>query len=166
MCCLAGYSKGQMKIQQMAFVLIAIVIFFAMVAIVYFSIRVSNIRESAVLLREEEAKELVRKLAGTPEFMSTECANCIDLDKIFILKDKKSYDEFWDLKYLAVEIIYPVREEECDNANYPDCRRVTLIEEDDIGIPYSAFVSVCRWDSDRYIKCELGKIYASGEGIE
>jgi len=166
MCCLAGCSKGQMKIQQMAFVLIAIVIFFAMVAIVYFSIRVSDIRESAVLLREEEAKELVRKLAGTPEFMSIECANCIDLDKILILKGKKSYDEFWDLRYLAVEIIHPIREEECDNTNYPDCGRVTLVEADEIGVPYSAFVSVCRWDSEGYTKCELGKVYASGEGIE
>jgi hypothetical protein len=67
----AGFSKnrkGQMKIQQMAFVLMAIVIFFALVSLFYFSIRIRSLQKSALSLREEEAKELIRKLAVTPEF--------------------------------------------------------------------------------------------------
>ena len=42
----------------------------------------------------------------------------------------------------------------------------TIINES-IGIPSSAFVSVCRWEQvGGFVKCEVGKIFASGRGLE
>jgi len=163
---LVSCSRGQMKVQQMAFVLVAIFIFFAMVSLVYFSIKITGVEQSVVELREEGAKELVKKLSGTPEFLSRECPNCIDLDKVFALKNRQTYQGFWNLDYLAVELIYPEREGECTPANYPDCRTITIINES-IGSPSSAFVSVCRWEEvGGFVKCEVGKIFASGRGIK
>ena len=43
-------SKGQMKIQQMAFVLVALMIFFAIVTLFYFSIRVQVLQKDVVTL--------------------------------------------------------------------------------------------------------------------
>jgi hypothetical protein len=166
----AGFSKnrkGQMKIQQMAFVLMAIVIFFALVSLFYFSIRIRSLQKSALSLREEEAKELIRKLAVTPEFSFEDCTNCIDLDKVMILKERQTYKGFWDLDVLFIETVYPDKEGECTLANYPECRRIMIINKtEEFGITSGAFVSLCRWDQEGYYKCELGKVYASGRGIE
>ena len=102
---IAGYSKGQIKIQQMAFVLVALMIFLALVALIYISFRVENIKGDVEDLGDQEAKELARKLSGTPEFSFTaeDCSNCIDLDKVLILKERKTYKDFWNLDYLQVE---------------------------------------------------------------
>ena len=158
-----------MKIQQMAFVLVAMMIFFAMISLVYLSIRTTGLKKEVVSLREDEARELVRKMSGTPEFSWKEdCATCIDLDKVFALKERQAYKGFWNLDYLAVSLIYPEKEGECTKTNYPDCRTITIINETgEIGIPFGAFVSICRWVSEGggYEKCELGKIFASGKGL-
>jgi hypothetical protein len=152
----ARYSKGQMKIQQMAFVLIAIAVFFALVALIYLSVRIKGIESGTLELREEEAKEIVRKLSTTPEFYSNVCANCVDLDKVIALSESRAYEEFWELEYLAVERVYPVSDEKIE----------IVKRSENFGIPSSAFVSLCRWEGEKgYVKCEMGKIYASGKGL-
>ena len=95
--CHVNYSKrGQIKIQQMAFVLVAIMIFFSFAALFYFSLSVSKLKGDAEDLREKEVKETVRRLAGSPEFSWTvyDCPTCIDLDKVMVLKDLESYNGF------------------------------------------------------------------------
>ena len=161
-------NRGQMKIQQMAFVLVAIVIFFAMIGLFYFSIRISTMQKNVISLREEEAKELVKKLASTPEFSyAQDCVNCIDFDKLIVLKEKESYKGFWNLDYLAVERIYPKKQGECTRANYPECDKITIIEKTDYGIPAQAFIALCRWEEGAggYSKCELARLYAAGKSI-
>ena len=119
---IAGYSKGQIKIQQMAFVLVALMIFLALVALIYISFRVENIKGDVEDLGDQEAKELARKLSGTPEFSFTaeDCSNCIDLDKVLILKERKTYKDFWNLDYLQVERVYPHGNGDCKKENYPN----------------------------------------------
>ena len=163
------YSRrGQFKIQQMAFVLVALMIFFALAALFYFTIRIGSLRGDVEVLREEEAKEIVKKLAGTSEFAfsSGSCDNCIDLDKVLILKERKSYANFWGLDFLKIAKVYPSIEGdiECTRANYPDCSTITIIESENYGGPSDAFVSLCYWRAEKggYVKCELGRIYASG----
>ena len=163
-------KRAQLKIQQMAFVLVAIIIFFAIVALLYFSISLSNLRKSASSLQEQEASELVRKLASTPEFSftATDCSNCIDLDKLLLLKSRQSYKEFWNLDFLKIEKLYPKTEKlECEKANYPDCNEITIIDKKEFGSPQKAFVSLCRWEQAKggYTKCGLGGIYASGKNL-
>ena len=160
-----------MQIQQMAFVLVALFIFFGIVALFYLSFQLSSLKQGAANLENEQAKEVVRKLSSTPEFTFTSksCPACIDLDKLLVLKERKSYEEFWDLGFLQVEKIYPTLKQkiECTRANYPNCNTLTLIQNKNIGTPSSAFVSLCYWTAEKggYYKCELGIIYASGEGI-
>lgn len=170
MICHVNYSKrAQIKIQQMAFVLVALVIFLAIVSLFYFSISLSNLRKSASSLQDQEAGELVRKLTSTPEFTLTsrDCSHCIDMDKVFLLKQRKVYDGFWNLDFLQIEKI-SLDNKECDNTNYPKCGTITLIDKEQIGSPKRAFVSLCYWAKEKggYLKCELGRIYASGKEIK
>jgi len=165
-----SYSRGQLKIQQMAFVLVVLIIFFAIVSLIYFSISLKGLRQGAQNLEDDKAKELVRKLSSSPEFVwnLNECSNCIDLDKVLLLRERKSYKEFWGLDFLQIEKVYPSENGECDKANYPNCGSITIIPAEEFGSPASAFVSLCIWEREKggYVKCELGRIYASGKGIK
>lgn len=162
-------KRGQLKIQEMAFVLVMIMIFFGIVALIFSSISLSNLRKEAGILKENAAEKLVVKLASSPEFnFPIDCENCIDMEKALALKYNKRYtEEFWNIDYLAIEQIYPRLEGECVKGNYPNCNTTTIVgEKEGAGKISAAFVSVCKWDEGAlYYKCGIGRILASGEGL-
>src|SRR3989338_2188061 len=92
------YSKGQLKIQQMAFVLVALMIFISMVGIIFFSVYLSDLKKDVQDLRDREAREIVRKIASSPEFIFTaeSCASCVDFIKVLKLKGLNEYKKFWN----------------------------------------------------------------------
>ena len=165
-------KKAQLKIQQMAFVLVALLIFFGIASLFYFSIRLNSLKGDASSLRETEAQEIVRKLASTPEFAFTsagDCASCVDADKLLMLKERKGYSGFWGLDYVSIDKIYPSYNGECTRANYPNCKTITLAKEsEDFGTTVGSFISLCRLENLKggYFKCELGKLYVSAKNIE
>ncbi len=153
----------------MAFMLIAVVIFFAMVTLVYLAISYSNLESRADQLRDEEARELVRQLAGSPEFTftaSTDCAACIDFDRAFQLSKIEQYKQrFWNLDYLMIEKIYPNnfadKKVPCTDANYPNCNQVIVIPGEEYSTK-STFVALASWDSGiSAYRYEFGRIHAS-----
>ncbi len=165
-----SFSRGQLKIQQMAFVLVAMMIFFSIALLFYFSIRYSSLEGSAEDLRAYETIQTIRKMSSTPEFSWTveDCSSCIDLDKVMMLKEKDSYDGFWkNTALLKVERVYPKYSDvECTRNNYPECNSISLIDTNKDLEGYSAFVSLCRFEgSEEYNKCELGKITMAFETI-
>ncbi len=161
-------KKGQMKIQEMAFVLVAIMIFFAIVSLFYINYRISGLRQGVEEQRSDEAMEIVRKIASSPEFsLNKECESCVDMDKTLVLKENKNYQNFWDLDYLRIEVIYPEKpKRECVRGNYPECSGITLVNKTkEFGTAMSAFAALCR-NENKEIKCELGKIYAAGKVLK
>jgi hypothetical protein len=160
-----------MKIQQMAFMLVAVMIFFSMVALVYFSISMSNLKESAEQLKEDEAQAIARQLSGTPELAFTagsDCASCIDIDKAFAMSQISGSDygkKFWNLDYLKIEIIYPLSPEKpcLSFADYPDCTDIIIISlpaGKGLSGTKTAFVALARWDSNQGIyRYDLGKVH-------
>ncbi|MDP4039903.1 MAG: hypothetical protein Q8P57_04985 [Candidatus Pacearchaeota archaeon] len=166
-----AYSKGQVKIQQMAFVLVATIIFFVIVAIFYTSIKFSSIKEEASDFRKQEVIESVRKISGSPEFLwgnFGDCAGCVDLDKAFLLKNRNSYQNFWkDVSLLQIIRVYPLYStEECTPQSYPRCNQITLTKKENYE-SYEAFVSLCRYNSGiEQDECELGKIVMGFESVE
>lgn len=164
----ASSSKGQMKIQEMAFVLVAIMVFFGIVLLFYLSVRVNSLRTDVESLAQDEAKQLVRKLASSPELAFTvrNCPNCIDMDKAMALKSIPAYRSFWNIDYLKIEKVYPADKGECTSANYPNCNSITILDKEAFGAPPYAYVALCRQafeSEERYPKCEIGRIYASVE---
>ncbi|MDP2673212.1 MAG: hypothetical protein Q8O84_05350 [Nanoarchaeota archaeon] len=177
-------KRSQMKIQQMAFMLIAVMIFFALVGLLILSVGFSGLKEKASALQEENAKLLVSRLANSPEFSCGQAfgskENCIDLDKVFVLKNninnyKNKNKNFWGVSDIEIIRIYPANKNLiCASANYPDCDTLKLIsdpEEKTTGISAENFVSLCRkeYDSESYStydKCELGKVVVWYEKIQ
>lgn len=153
---MSSSKKAQMKIQQMAFMLVAIMIFFAMVAIVYFTIAMAKLQGTADDLRDQEAKELARQMSGTPELSFSQGgsseSSTIDLDKAYLIaKDGGFRKKFWNLDYLMIERIYPgtpASRNICLPNNYPNCRELVLIDntEGNYSGTMTSPIALARWD--------------------
>jgi hypothetical protein len=161
-------KKGQMKIQQMSFMLIAVFLFLALVGMIVITVKMNELKNSATLLREQNAKLLVTKLASSPEFScgevyGTQKTDCIDLDKIMVLKESISkYTGFWGVSSLEIIKIYPRMpgQIECTRTNYPNCNMITLINKSN-SYDKSNFVALCRkelYKNEIVNKCEMGKL--------
>ncbi|MEK6924774.1 MAG: hypothetical protein AABW71_00875 [Nanoarchaeota archaeon] len=163
-------NKGQFKIQQMVFIIVAIIILFGIVSVFFVSIRFSSLRGDVEDLRKDAVLSQVRKIAGTPEFnwiASDDCSSCIDLDKVFLLKERNTYNGFWtDTSLLRVSRVYPLHEnEECTTESYPRCNQITLVNSGNFEA-YESFVSLCRFDQDiKQNKCEIGKILMGFDSV-
>ena len=164
----ARSSKGQMKMQQMAFMLVALMVFFGMVTLVFVSLTTSSISRKADDLKVRDAKESLRKIVGSPEVSFTsggDCSSCVDFDKILLLKEFQSYRNFWNFDYLMVERIYPKFDDiECTKQNYPKCSRITVVPSEEDIVTQTAFVAIVYWDKEtESFKYELGRIHVSAK---
>lgn len=164
-------KNGQMKIQQMAFMLMAVFFFFVIAGMFILVIRFSNLKKTAEILQEENAMLLTSKLANSPEFacgdsFGSRKTNCIDADKVMMLKENKKYSDFWGISNIEIRKIYPVYPSEiiCELGNYPNCNIIKVISKEVSGVGVSNFVSLCRKEaseSESYDKCELAKLIIS-----
>ena len=160
-----------MKIQQMAFMLIAVTLFLIMAGLFFLTIRFSGLKESAQLLEEKNAVLLVSKVADSPEFscgssFGSPMSNCIDMDKVMALKSRISdYSGFWGVDGIEILKVYPSNSVECTASNYPDCGKITLINAES-GTGVSSFISLCRKEDRGYVneRCELGRIIITYNG--
>ena len=155
--------KAQMKIQQTAFMLLTITLFFVLVGIFVLVFRFSGLKESATLLEERNAILLVSKLANSPEFacgdaFGTTKVSCIDEDKALALKNNiGDYSGFWGVS--SIEII----------KIYPEVQSIKIYSEGSVGYTVSNFVALCKkaQSSERiYNKCELAKIIVGYESVQ
>jgi len=168
-------KKGQIKIQQMAFMLLAVTLFFVLVGLFVLVIRFAGIGESATALEEKNALLLTTKMANSPEFScgnvyGTGNTNCVDGDKVMaLMQNIENYDGFWGNGVSNIEIkkIYPQEETKlCTLGNYPDCNTIRMISGEVKGFSAENFVSLCRKESESgktYDKCEIAKILVSYE---
>ncbi len=167
-------KRSQMKIQQMAFMLIAVFVFFVLAGMFVLVIRFSGLKKSAEILEEENAMLLASKLANSPEFSCGEAfeaeTNCVDADKVMMLKERiGKYSDFWGVENIEIRRIYPISssDKECEIDNYSTCNIIKVISSDITGIGLSNFVSLCRKESleeETYDKCELAKLIVSYKG--
>ncbi len=167
-------NRGQLKIQQMTFMLIAVTLLFILVGVFFLSIRLYNVKKVATNLEEQNAMLLVSKLANSPEFS---CGNsfggsrtsCIDFDKLIVLKDRANdYSGFWGVAKIELRKIYPSEGNiVCDMSNYPNCDIVKILDKNENTLPaVSNFVSLCRKETNGiiiYDKCELALLMISSE---
>lgn len=159
-------NKGQLKIQEMAFMLMAVVIFFIIAGLFFLAIKSRELYREANLIEKEKAISMIAKLADSAEFT---CGKplCIDADKLIVIQDREDYDEFWQLSSLEVVKIFPKQElVKCNKNNYPACNLFKIYDKNVNQEKVSTFVSLCRkekQDSYFYEKCEIGKIIAGFE---
>jgi hypothetical protein len=170
-------KSAQMKINQMAFMLIGVTIFLAMVGLFALSLRMASLKNTKAELLEENAFLLATKLANSPEFscgnsFGTQRDNCIDLDKVMALKgENENYEDFWGVYNIEIRKIYPKTSKnsiECTFQNYPECGIINIFDKPISGYDTGTFVALCRKEIQNNMiqnRCDLGKIYISYEGV-
>ena len=165
-------KKAQMKIQRMAFMIMAVFLFFVLVGLVIVKVKFSELHESATELEEKNAMLLSTKIANSPEFscgdsFGTSKGTCVDADKVMMLKQNiKDYEKFWGVSNIEIRKIYPKSNKEiiCNLDNYPDCNLIKIYDKDPQGYSMANFVSLCRKENSEngiHTKCELAKISVS-----
>jgi len=164
---------GQLKIQQMAFMLIGVTLLFVLVGIFFLAINLYNVQKTATGLEEDNALLLVSKLANSPEFscgnsFGSSRSNCIDFDKLIVLQGMSSkYQSFWGVTKIQIRKIYPENEIICTEENYPDCGIVNLLDKKINSTAFTSnFVSLCRKAKSEtmiYDKCELAVLMIASE---
>ena len=163
------YKRSQMKIQQMAFMLMALTLFFVLIGLIFMAGQLSGVRESATNLERENAEKLIMKLANSPEFscgesFGTAKIDCVDFDKIIVFRDMVSdYSKFWGVADIEIVKLYPeASQTTCSYRNYPDCKTTRIYSENvKKKPPISNFVSLCRKDvvNEEVLEiCELARI--------
>jgi len=162
-------NRGQIKIQQMAFMLLAVTLFFVLAGMFFIVIIYGNLKNIATDQEEENTLLLVTRLANSPEFSCQNSfdnvgTNCVDLDKIMVLKQNMSkYIRYWgDISSIEVRRIYPKESTiDCTLQNYPNCNSVRLYTSQVNGTYKTNFVSACRKEienGETYDKCELARL--------
>jgi len=163
-------SKSQLKIQEMAFMLMAVVILFILAGLFFLVIKSQEMYKEANLRAKEKALSTVSRLAETAEF-SCGKPSCVDTDKLIVMNSRTAYSGFWPVVSLEVIKIFPKQElVECTKENYPDCSLFKIYEKKTANKEtVSTFVALCRKEKTETGgwyepgKCELGKMVAGFE---
>jgi len=164
-------SKGQLKIQEMAFFLVAIILFFILVGLFAFSIIFSNLSKGATSAAEARTLSSITNLADSPEFSCGE-PNCVDGDKIVGLMQNIKYERFWPFSSLRVhrQTTFTKNESDwikCTSTNYPNCDVFEIYDKNVINErAISNYVALCRVELENdynYKKCEVARLIAGTE---
>lgn len=165
---------AQLNIQEMSFMLLALVLFFVLVGLFYLVMTSGSMKKDASQLAENKAKTAAAMLADSPEFYcGTSSQICVDADKLLFLKESAAFGKFWGLEGLVVRKVYPAEgsedmgeDEECGLSNYDKCRTFTIKAipaETESYSGVSSFIKLCRKEAVQgfsYDKCEIGRIEA------
>lgn len=166
-------KKSQLKIQEMAFMIVAVFFFFILVGVFAARIFYSNIYEEATRIAEERTLAAVTSLADSPELSCIALkSNCIDGDKLITLVGSDTYKNFWPFSSLRVIKYSGFGKKqgefvECTSANYPECDMFVIYDKkvkDERAI--KSFVALCRKAYENeyvYDKCEIASIIAGTE---
>jgi hypothetical protein len=153
--------KAQLKIQQMAFMLIALFIFFILVGMFYIVIQSQELRRTATQKERDDAVQIANILVNSPELS---CGDyCVDADRAMVLANISSYKDFWQVNSIEIRTIFPENTKEvlCTRANYPNCNLIRIFDKGKGEGTASSFVSLCKRTKEKeyiYFKCELGRM--------
>ena len=142
-------KKADLKIQETAFMLLALVLFFALVFVFYANIQLSKLYSERDRLMQEQAVGMLSKLSNMPELSSAEG---LDYDKIIALKSVSKYDGLFKgiLKIQVIKI-------------YPNKEIITIIDNSKGKnyTMYSAYEPLCytAYESEEaFQKCDIAKL--------
>ena len=164
-------TKSQLKIQEMAFFLVAIILFFVLVSLFVLSIVFSNLSQSATEIAEQRTLSSITNLAASPEFSCGE-PNCVDADKLIALMQNRKYENFWPFSSLSVRRQHAFSKTEgemikCSISNYPNC---DIFEVYDRNVEnertIASYVALCKKEVENnfvYNKCEIAEFIAGTE---
>jgi len=156
-------KKGQMKIQEMAFVLLALVLLAVIGFIFFIKLSQNKLVESAENIREKTAISLLERIANLPElecYCKPSCrANCIDEDKLDSFKNRLQGNKNLESLFQGLSNVRIVR-------IYPPGSDVLIYSSQNPGnaSSYSTFINTCKYETSGEFnyKCNMAMLVAKG----
>lgn len=158
-------KKAQLKIQEMAFVLVAVIFLFALVLLMFAAIQSRQTQKYAIQSREARAITFLEVVSALPElrcsssFSSTSEAVCVDRDKLAFFNSSLSMQEIYSVLWknaliskIEVQEVYPII------IPTPSYIVYKLDNTQNISSrTYSTYAALCS-ESSRGSTCSIGKI--------
>jgi hypothetical protein len=173
---LVSSKRAQLRIQEMAFMLLGVFLFFSLVGIFAFTIVFTGVSDSARQIAEDRTLSSVTSLANTPEMSCVASkSNCIDGDKLINLVGRDIYGELWPYSSLRVIKFSGFTKDEdglilCTKANYPNCDLFNIYDKEVSNErAISTHVALCHKELENghtYDRCETAKIIAGTRLIQ
>jgi hypothetical protein len=160
-------KEGQFKIQQMAFMLIFVFIFFSLVGLFFFQISMGNLRSSAQELHIEQTISILNSVTELPELSCSDSSSgCVDEDKLYVLSSEdysRLYGFFWPVAYIRVYKVdsdfLTLGEIRCPGLN---CNYYDVYSSNQQAVQtFATYVSICkktRKEGYVFNECEMGKL--------
>jgi hypothetical protein len=156
-------KHGDMRIQQMTFMILFVFIFFSIAGLFFLSIQSAKINQGFNLLQKDSAISSIQTIASMPELNCDSTRSlCVDGDKLMIFaSSSSSYRDFWPVASIEVRKAYPKKLEDirCPLAN---CTYYEVYNSKQTNIQkYGTFVSICKKiKNDGVIQeeCEIGRL--------
>jgi len=153
-----------MKIQQMAFMIMAVFFFFVLVGLFFLGIQFRGVGESAQQLQEEQTLSSLVVIADMSELnYNSGWSMALDEDKLRVMSGNfsEAYRVFWSVASIKVYKVYPKPKSfvKCPAVN---CNYFDVFDSGQNNVQeYSTYVSICkkvREEGYTYDKCEAGKL--------
>jgi hypothetical protein len=148
----------------MAFMIIAVFIFFGLVGLFFINIQVSKIGSNAASLQRDQAISSLQVIADMPELSFSDVETMtLDEDKIKIMSGEfgQDYELLWPVASIEVYKVYP-RPTQFVKCPAQDCNYYKIFDNGQTSKQtYSTFVSICSKRKEGrsiYDKCEIGKL--------
>jgi hypothetical protein len=165
---LPRFRKGQLKIQEMAFVLVGIVVLVALVLLFFVAFQSREANKNAAYYREARAITMLEMIASLPElrcsssFSTTSESVCLDYDKVIAFNSSEevqnNYDTLWDNSWVSkIEI-----EEVYVNSSVRKGKTYTIYSKESEGNvkSYATYAALCT-DEPSGLICKIAKIRAT-----
>ena len=156
-------KRAQFKIQETAFMILGVVLFFVLVGLFWLTLKSSSLNKDVADLKQEEATTLALTIADSPEL--TCGVQCVDYDKLQALKNTRLFETVWPIRSLEIRKIYPKTTTgnktgivECNSGNYDTCN-LLVIENKGItstnGGVASSYIKLCHKEKRNLLVCGL-----------
>jgi hypothetical protein len=158
-------SRAQMKIMQMAFMLVAVFLFFVLAGLFFLGIQLKDVKGSAAQLQRDQAISSLSVVADMPELnYNARDSNSLDEDKLMVMSGgnfSNRYSDFWPVSSVAVYKLWPVANsiKPCPGVG---CNYYELYNNEQGNVKtYSSYVSICKRVKESgfvYDRCSVGKL--------
>jgi hypothetical protein len=160
-------KKAQLKIQEMSFMMLAVILLVFIVLLFYVSVSSFNVKKNFQELARHNSLSILIGFADYPEFNCVGASSCIDTDKLIgFMGEKEKYKNYWgnEIKGIVIEKVFSfsnIIKGECSMINYPNCDKYTIIPIQDNSIGDSGYIGLCREEyknNYNFKQCDLGRI--------
>ncbi|MEM4640918.1 MAG: hypothetical protein QXW65_00100 [Candidatus Pacearchaeota archaeon] len=149
--------KTQFKIQEMAFVLLAVVLLFGLIFVFFARFEFARVRQLAEKTREERVITLVRSIASMPELrcsgsiVKTSEAACLDLDKVRAFNEssalRERYKKLWTSSYITEVVVQEI---------YPSNKVYYVYKGQASNLSYFSFFPLCSQENCSLARLSVG----------